>query len=304
VRRLVAATSLGLLAASAFAAPAARAALPVRYSAVDALAATILRPTGTPPPGANNWSCRPTAAHPRPVVLVHGTFANMTVNWNALSPLLVNNGFCVFALNYGAGRATRRRIYGIGPIASSAGELAAFIDRVRAATGAHRVDVVGHSQGGMMPRQYLRFGGGAAKVHALVGLAPSNHGTTLNGLARLAVFPGVPSAALGFFCRACRDQIAGSVFLRRLNAGGDTVPGVRYTVIATRRDRVVTPYRSAFLSGPRVRNITLQSGCRANRSEHLAVAFDRRALRHVLNALDPARARRPPCVVTLPGIGG
>jgi triacylglycerol esterase/lipase EstA (alpha/beta hydrolase family) len=304
VRRLAAATLLGFLAAAAAAVPTARAALPVRYSAVDALAATILRPTGTPPPGANDWSCRPTATHPRPVVLVHGTFANMTVNWNALSPLLVNHGFCVFALNYGAGRATRRRVYGIGPIASSARELAVFVDRVRAATGAPRVDVVGHSQGGLMPRQYLRFGGGAAKVHALVGLAPSSHGTTLNGLARFAVFPGVPAAALSSFCPACRDQLRGSAFLRRLNARGDTVPGVRYTVIATRHDQVVTPYRSAFLSGPRVRNITLQSGCGANRSEHLAVAFDRRALRHVVNALDPAHARRPPCVVTLPGIGG
>ena len=54
------------------------------------------------PPGANNWSCRPSAAHPRPIVLVHGTFADMSDSWQALSPLLVNNGYCVFALNYGS----------------------------------------------------------------------------------------------------------------------------------------------------------------------------------------------------------
>ena len=35
----------------------------------------------------------------------------------------------------------------------------------------------GHSQGGMMPRYYLKFLGGASKVDDLVGLAPSNHGT-------------------------------------------------------------------------------------------------------------------------------
>ncbi|OEV22738.1 lipase, partial [Streptomyces nanshensis] len=55
-----------------------------------------------------------------------------------------------------------------------------------------QVDIVGHSQGGMMPRYYLKFLGGAPKVNALVGIAPSNHGTTLSGLAALAdQFPPV-----------------------------------------------------------------------------------------------------------------
>ena len=53
--------------------------------------------------------------------------------------------------------------------------------RVLAATGAAKVDLVGHSQGGMMPRYYLKFLGGAALVNRLVALAPSNHGTTLDG---------------------------------------------------------------------------------------------------------------------------
>ena len=38
--------------------------------------------------------------------------------------------------------------------------------------------MVGHSQGGMMPRYYIKFLGGADKVDDLVGLAPSNHGTS------------------------------------------------------------------------------------------------------------------------------
>jgi len=38
----------------------------------------------------------------------------------------------------------------------------------------------------MMPRYYLKNLGGAGKVGALIGLAPSNHGTTLNGLLTLA----------------------------------------------------------------------------------------------------------------------
>ena len=65
------------------------------------------------------------------------------------------------------------------------------MNKVLAATGAKKVDLVGHSQGGMMPRYYIKNLGGASKVNTLVGLAPSNHGTTLEGLFTLAsYFPG------------------------------------------------------------------------------------------------------------------
>ena len=39
-------------------------------------------------------------------------------------------------------------------------------------------------------------------------------------------------------------------------------------------------------------------------AEHLAISYDRRALRYVLNALDPANARPVPCVPVLPLVGG
>ncbi len=234
-----------------------------------------------PPPGANDWSCAPTAAHPRPVVLVHGTFENRFDNWQALSPLLKSDGYCVFALDYGSYNGSGAlEIYGVGDIPTSAGQLDAFVDRVRAATGAAEVDVVGHSQGGMMPRWYLKFLGGAAEVHTLVGLSPSNHGTTLDGLLTL---PNSDAATSG--CPACRQQKAGSPFMRQLNAGGDTVGGVSYTVIQTRYDEVVTPYTSAFLSGPDVTNILLQDQDPANTTDHVRIPYDPLALSDVLAAL-------------------
>jgi hypothetical protein len=55
--------------------------------ASPASASPYLAP-GISPPGANDWDCRPTAARPVPVVLVHGTFADMTVSWNLISPAL------------------------------------------------------------------------------------------------------------------------------------------------------------------------------------------------------------------------
>jgi triacylglycerol esterase/lipase EstA (alpha/beta hydrolase family) len=175
---------------------------------------------------------------------------------------------------------------------------------VLAATGASQVDVVGHSQGGMMPRYWMRFLGGAGKVHALVGLVPSNHGTTAGGLATLAgAIPG-GTQALAAGCPACTDQFAGSPFLAQLNAGGDTLPGVSYTVITTRNDEVVTPYTSAFLDGGDVTNIVVQRQCALDQVEHIAIPYDHVALRDVLNALDPATAQPPRCSPVLPFVGG
>jgi hypothetical protein len=73
------------------------------------------------------------------------------------------------------------------------------------------------------------------------------------------------------------------------------VPGVSYTVIATRYDEVVTPYSTQFLSGSGVHNVTLQSLCAADISEHAAMAFDPVVLHETENALDPAHASTTNC---------
>jgi triacylglycerol esterase/lipase EstA (alpha/beta hydrolase family) len=288
---------LAIAAASSQAAP-----LPVLYNGVAGYAHAS--PTASPP-GANNWSCKPSAAHPRPVILVHGTFADMADSWQALSPLLSNGGYCVFALNYGSYDGSGSiGIDATGDIAQSAEQLSSFVARVLSSTGASQVDLVGHSQGGMMPRYYLRFLGGAAKVHTLVGLAPSNHGTTLNGLFTLSsYFPGA-DLLVGAACPACQQQAAGSPFLTRLNAGAETMPGVSYTVIESANDEVVTPYTSAFLTGPAVTNVLLQSQCPLDQGEHLSMPYDHIADADVLNALDPSHHVTPACTPILPVVGG
>ena len=256
----------------------------------------------TPPPGANLPGCTPTAAHPYPVILVNGTFGNQDDNWQAAAPLLANHGYCVFTFNYGGTGV----VTATGDIATSAGQLAAEVARVRAATGTAKVDIVGHSQGGMMPRYYLKFDGGAQYVHTLVGLAPSNHGTTLDGLTSLVNalnLAGLVNSAINPLCTACVQQETGSAFLTSLNSGGDTVPGVNYTVIESRDDQVVTPYTSAFLSGPNVTNITVQNQCALDQSDHLEIAADPVALADMLNALDPSNPVRVPCLLVLPITG-
>ncbi|MER5980334.1 alpha/beta fold hydrolase [Streptomyces sp. NPDC001857] len=249
--------------------------------------------------GWNDYDCRPSAAHPRPVVLVHGTFANSVDNWLSLAPYLAHRGYCVFSLDYGQLPGVPF-FHALGPIDESAGQLSAYVDRVLSATGAAQADIVGHSQGGMMPRYYLKFLGGAAKVNALVGIAPNNHGTTLAGLTHLLpYFPGAEDL-LTAATPALAQQIAGSEFMAKLNAGGDTVPGVRYTVIATRYDEVVTPYRTQFLSGANVSNVLIQDRCALDLSEHALLGLtDRIAFHEVANALDPAHATPSTCASVL-----
>lgn len=264
-----------------------------------AVTASAAQSAAAPASGWNDYRCKPSQAHPRPVVLVHGTFGNSVDNWLVLAPYLVKRGYCVFSLDYGQLPGVPF-FHGLGPVEESAAQLDAFVARVRGATGAAKVDIVGHSQGGMMPRHYLKFLGGAAEVNALVGIAPSNHGTTLGGLTRLLpYFPGV-AGLIDEHTPALADQVAGSAFLTRLNQGGDTVPGVRYTVIATRWDEVVTPWRTQYLSGPDVRNVLLQDLCPIDLSEHVAIGtVDVIAAHEVANALDPANARRTTCASVL-----
>ena len=105
----------------------------------SAVGARIPYPSpGVPPPGANDFSCKPPPSHPDPVVLVHGTLADMTISWNLIAPALEQQGYCVFAFDYGH--------RGTGPIAKSAHVLKRFVDRVLQATAASKVSIVGHSQ--------------------------------------------------------------------------------------------------------------------------------------------------------------
>jgi triacylglycerol esterase/lipase EstA (alpha/beta hydrolase family) len=252
------------------------------------------------PPGANDWSCHPSAEHPRPVVLVHGSWSNMYEGWSTLSPALAQKGYCVFALNYGGTFINGGWVYATDHDAVSAQQLSNFVDRVLAATGATQVDIVGHSQGAMMPRYYLGFLGGGAKTHTLVQLAPDNHGLSFYGMnaaanALIRLNPTLTGVAIGSWCGACEDNLTGSNFMNQLNSIGDTVAGVNYTVIVTRYDWAVTPYQSQYLTGPKVTNITIQDQCSTDYVEHLGMATDAISLHNVYNALDPAHATMVSC---------
>ncbi|MDP9334411.1 MAG: lipase family protein [Actinomycetota bacterium] len=280
---------------------------PVPYVFTANVVAGATQP-GTPPPGSNDWTCRPSKAHPRPVVLVHGLFANMTDNWQTMSPLLANNGYCVFALTYGVDPAAVSpfdQFGGLTPMEQSAVELSSFVNRVLAATRAHKVDIVGHSEGATMPDYYIEYLGGAAKVARYVGISGVKHGTTLHGLSTFAtafgtLFPGAPDPTAGS-CGSCQQFLVGSDYIAKIEARAPA-GGVTYTNLATRYDELVSPHTSSFLDGPNVTNVTMQDHCALDFSDHLSIVSSPITGQYILNALDPAHALPPPCTLVLPAV--
>lgn len=292
---LLATTTLGVL-------PRAEAEpLPVPYS--FAPSAVVGGATGALP-GANDWSCRPTARHPRPVVLVHGTFATAADNWQTFAPLLKNEGYCVFALNYGGsnlGVPPGEYVGGLARMEDGAATLKRFVAKVRKATGARKVDLVGHSQGALMPNYYVRFLGGARHVKRYVALAGPWHGTLVASPANAfaAVFGKDDESTP--VCVACGQFPRDSSFMKKMRAGGVAAPGVQYTNIVTRYDELVVPYTSGLEAG--MRNHVVQDYCPTDLSEHAQLAADPVAAALVLNALDPKHLRAVPCTLVLPLLG-
>lgn len=237
-------------------------------------------------PGIDDWKARPRKEHPRPVVMVHGTFGNAKTYWTTTAPIVAANGFLVYRLDYGA-LPQVPLLHGLDSVEKAAHQLSDFVDKVLASTGASKVDIVGHSQGGMMPRYYLKFLGGASKVDQLIAISPSNHGMAENEMVTLAKqFPGASELLGSTMPPACRDQIIGSELMTKLNSGGETVPGVRYTVIASKFDEVVTPFSSSWLDGPNVRNVLLQDLYPTDLSEHIVIAGNPMVFREVIKQLN------------------
>ncbi|MFI6093621.1 esterase/lipase family protein [Streptomyces sp. NPDC051218] len=298
LRHFAVASLLFVISVMGGAAPAAAAEQPVSWDALSAYA------TGTgfdvPPPGANRWNCEPSAAHPRPVVLAHGMVGNKNSAWQALAPTLANNGYCVFVLTYGKTWYSGS-VGGVADLNGSAKELAAFVDKVRNATGTSTVDLVGYSEGGNLGRLYIKNEGGRTKVHTYVSLAGVNMGPpTMSGL--LTMLKHIPGGLEVLRAGGpAFDQLTDPAYFASLNKPAATYPGINYTAIASSTDEVVTPYELALLpAAGNVTNRTIQSLCPDDKVGHLGITYDKTAVAWTLNALDPAHPQDVPCDTGLP----
>lgn len=205
-------------------------------------------------PGLVNTDCQ-TRDGQAPVVLIHGTFANARRAFSSIAPALKAEGYCLFALNYG--RTAALAANGMADINQSAQEVAAFVQSVLTRTGADKVALIGHSQGGLLAFLVADAPTLAGHIDRIVAVAPSLHGTT-------RVPAGLPAA----YCAACAQQAADSAFMRARRGMPLNPSGVRAYILATRQDAVVTPVTAQFLDEPGVTNQLLQDVYPAIRASH------------------------------------
>lgn len=241
---------------------------------------------GSAPRGVNDDGCVPSEDRPYPVVLAHGTDSDSFTDYAAIGPMLADEGWCVFALDYGLAEGAES--YGTGDIRVSAAQFGTFVDDVLERTGAPRVDVVGYSQGATVTRYWINALGGANKVDRWVGIASPSYGGTFYGIgAAAATLPGAVDFVENEFSVALVQQLEGSDLLAEVNLPSDTVPGVRYTTIGSDVDEVIQPAGNVALHGPGAVNYVIQELCPDNLTGHFNMVYDPFTLRLVLHALDP-----------------
>ncbi|HEY3710057.1 MAG TPA: alpha/beta fold hydrolase [Amycolatopsis sp.] len=256
--------------------------------------------------GNNDPTCRPGAAHPNPVVFLHGLGATYYEDLNFMQAAVAAKGYCTFSQTYGAYPGFPV-VGGLRPIADSAAEIKTFIGQVLAETGASKVDIVGHSEGGLQSLYVTKTQGIADKIGTVVAIAPPAHGTTFGGLTKLAYLLGqgerdaVGQALSTLGCPACDNLITGGSAITTLNTGPIAQPGVHYTIITSRADELVTPTDTAFVREPGVDNQYVQDTCPFDPVGHIGEAYDLNVWNLVTNALDPAHATKFLCVVGSPG---
>ncbi|WP_155885082.1 esterase/lipase family protein [Actinomadura flavalba] len=154
---------------------------------------------------------------------------------------------------------------GTAGIAQSAQVVADRVAAIRAATGAARVDVVGHSMGGLAQRHYIKFLGGLAQTGTYVSVGTAEKGD-----------------ALGWACyvyQGCRDLVPGSAFLNQLNAAPAVPPGLpAYHLYSEQGTGEKEPL-------PGAANASVQAYCAGRVVQHADEPVDRAMQQLIVSAL-------------------
>lgn len=289
VRRWLAATALATVAVVLASGVASAGPRTPRYAPIDRPGPALDVPAAAL---QSALECTGGVRHSRrePILLLPGTtLTPREFSWNYVRAFRARHWpFCTVRLPHHA----------MGDIQVAA-EYVVHAIRAVHATSSRSVQIVGHSQGGMIPRWALRFWPDTrAMVDKVVGLAPSNHGTYV------ADAVCAPGCAPSFF-----QQEYESPFIKALNSYQETFAGIAYTnVYSTTVDEVVQPNldpkgSSSLRTGDgAIANVALQDICPVHVADHIETGTsDPVAYALVVDALThpgpahPARVSRSVC---------
>jgi triacylglycerol lipase len=227
----------------------------------------------------HSLSCKGDLRHSerKPVLLVHGTFADSKINWSwNYKKTLPERGQPACTVDLPD--------LSSGDIQPTS-EYVVYAIRAMAKRRGGKIDVIGLSQGGLNIRWALRWWPDLRRLvdDAVLFVTP-NHG---------AKFTDVVCTGPGICASALYQMRSDSIFLAALNRGRDTVPGVDYTEIATSDDTIFVTPRQAHLDG--ARNIVIQHICPGHKVDHVGTAYDGPTYAFAIDALDhrgPANPNR------------
>jgi pimeloyl-ACP methyl ester carboxylesterase len=212
-----------------------------------------------------------------PVLIVGGTYAAEMLYW-ILESRLDKDGYTY--------RFFELPSHGTLDINASADKLKETVDAFLRETGASKLHLIGHSQGGIVARTYIHRHAGQNTVESMISLASPHKGTKFveTDAAKLLGCPGAPP---------CEQMKVGSPLIQQIN---NRPPGdlIYYTNFVTNNDSFVTPLMNGTMDGcDRIGqggetlscNVHIQQSCPNRFIEHIGLAFDATVYNGIQQAL-------------------
>ncbi len=193
--------------------------------------------------------------HP-PVLLIHG-YLGTRGSMFLLERRLNDDGMCVFSFNLGT--------LNVRDIRTSAFLIHRKVESILSHTPVRKINIVGHSMGGLIGLYYVKKLGGHERVDKLVMMGTPYRGTW-------AALLGV--ATMGLLSTSAWQLLPGSSFLKELSTG-PLPPSVQFYTISAERDWVCPP-SSTPLEGAEPFTVPLG---------HSSLVVSDEVYRHVLWAL-------------------
>lgn len=280
---------------------------------ISGLLFSVLLLAGCNPNPTAEEACTTGSNGGNPVIIVAGTFSPEIANELFLGNALQSAGFthCVLELK---GDDNLGNLPGTMPIEISAVALKLFVEDVLAWSGATQVDLVGHSQGALAARAYIKNYGGEPLVDKMISLAGPNAGTGIIPLVEFLTGPLL--APFGVTCESvspCEQMERGSDFITGLNAGDMTPGDVEYYAFYTNNDELVWYWGTGIFGLPAIKydnaklgsgatNIEIGQMCPLRIVGHLGMIIDPVPIHMALDALAGNPIQVPLGICLLPPV--